>query len=220
VRIGFDIDGVLADFATDYQNLVIQVSGKNLFAPTDAMNPPCWDWPEYRGYTKETMKEVWGCIVPSNTFWYGLLPFADSIQTMTMLLRELEHRHDVYYVTSRPGATVKRQTEAWLMRYLPYAESGLTPTVIISSEKGLVARALKLDAYVDDNLDNIKGVLKESPKTRAYLLDKSYNLGAVEEVIPSSREIAPGVPAYSFEVRRGIRIKSLGAMFDAEIANL
>ena len=49
------------------------------------------------------------------------------------------------------------------------------PTVLITSDKGAVCRALKLDVYIDDNYDNVVGVGLQSPSTRCYLLNYTYN---------------------------------------------
>lgn len=203
MRVGFDIDGVLANFAKTYQNLVVKTTGRDLFQPGDAENPPCWDWPEYRGYTTEEMKAVWAALRRDDAFWLNLEPFEDNVSSLRQMLRELERKHEVYFVTSRSGMSPKRQSKVWLYERLHYFEIGGEPTVLISGEKGEVAHALKLDAYVDDNFDNTRDVVAKSPNTRTYLLNRSYNTGF--------DWIASDGPNYT-------RIDTLGQMFDAEIA--
>jgi len=198
MRIGFDVDGVLANFFVPYQNLTLAVDGRNLFQPGDDTNPPTWNWPELRGYSKDVMSEVWRLITASKSFWYNQPPLPGA-DTLALLIADLEHNHDVYYVTARPGATAKRQTEAWLARHIGYND--IRPTVLISSNKGYIAKALKLDVYVDDRLDNIVDVERVSPETRAYLLDYNYNR------VPEHQEILR-------------RVKTLGEVFDAELHNL
>ena len=209
LKIGFDVDGVLANFIPAYQALVVLADGRNLFHPDDVNNPPCWNWPEFRGYSPELMTQVWGKIIKSPNFWFNLKPILSNVASLAMVVKDMEWKHDVYYVTSRPGLRAKRQTEAWLVECLPYDED-VIPTVLLASDKGAAAKTLKLDVYIDDNLDNIKSVLRESPKTRAYLLDKSYNQGdvSVESYFP---EYGP---------RTGIRVPTLAAMLDAELPNL
>jgi uncharacterized protein len=198
VRIGFDVDGVLADFPTTYQKLVVEVTGQNLFHEGDAENPPAWDWAAYRGYRSEDIGRVWGTIKRSPSFWYGLGPL-DGCTTLSLVLPALEDRHDVYFVTSRPGATAKRQSEAWLYRHLPYRDMGLHPTVLISSAKGAAAKALALDCYLDDNRDNAIDVAVSST-ARSYLLDRPYNQGSLP---------------------RGVaRVTTVGEFFDRELSNL
>ena len=222
IRIGIDVDGILARFTTAYQRLVVEVAGVDLFKPGDATDPPCWSWPEYRGYDKKVISEVWSRIKTSHDFWMGLSELPDCCTLRTLIL-DLQRWHEVYFVTSRVGKDVKWQTEQWLMLHLQIDQ----PTVLISSEKGLVAKALKLDVYVDDNADNANdAVLKtlppayengiwkplnqpgDMPSTRVYLIDKSYN-----------RE--PGVPEEPVVVdNRVVRVATLGVMFDRELGNL
>ncbi len=199
MKIGFDIDGVLADFVSSYQRTVVRITGRDLFHEGDNENPPCWNWPGERGYTKAEIDAVWEFIRGSKSFWYGL-GTTEHLTTLYLLLPELEHRHDVYYITSRPGATAKRQTEAWLMRYLPYEQYEVSPTVLIAHKKGAAALALGLDCYIDDNYDNAVDVAVSSLTTRTYLLDRAYNQGSLP------RDVA--------------RVKTLGEMFDKEITRL
>ena len=218
MRIGFDVDGVLARFTTAYQQLVVDVAGIDLFEPHDATSPPCWHWPEYRGYNTHIMNTVWGRIKNSHDFWMSLSELPDCCTLRTLIL-DLQRWHDIYFVTSRVGRDVKWQTEQWLRLHLQMD----LPTVLISSEKGLVARALKLDVYVDDNADNVNDVVEqtllstrrqrvslgdEQPDTRVYLIDKSYNR-------------PPGVPKEPVSVdSRVTRVATLGQMFDRELSNL
>lgn len=200
MRIGFDIDGVLANFVKHYQELTVAVTGNDLFHVGDLTNPPCWDWPELRGYTKEEMSLVWGHIKRDETFWLNLPSIEENVDALGLMLRDLEMKHEVYYVTSRVGVNVKRQTKLWLidkLRYLGRVHS--EPTVLISGEKGEIAHALKLDAYIDDNYDNVRDVVQQSPATTTYLLNRSYNEAFTQGI-------------------GHIRVPALAAMLDAEIA--
>lgn len=174
LKIGLDIDGVFASFAPAYQQLFIDYTGKMLFEPGDAAFPPCWNWPEFRGHSKEDVSAVWKAITSSITFWERLAPIQDAVDT---LLVSRAFKHDIYWVTSRPGATTKRQTERWLDRHvLPRQTVCVVPNRSETRPvKGLLALGLGLDCYIDDNLDNIRDVATHSPDTRAYLLDCSYN---------------------------------------------
>ena len=224
MRIGFDIDGVLAAFVPAYQALTVRLAGgDNKFHPDDIINPPCWNWPEFRGYSDDLMKQVWGEIVASPNFWRRLLPISMNVNALELVIESLEHRHDVYFITSRPGMSAKRQTEGWLTTYLLYDDPDVRPTVLLASDKGAVAKALKLDCYLDDNLDNIKSVLRESPKTRAYLLNRSYNRGeAFVYRTPEGRLVKEGENITNLILvgHRAIRVNSLAEMLDAELANL
>lgn len=203
MRIGFDVDGVLADFVSTYHALVIKhAAGVNLFAIGDDVDPPCWDWPQFRGYSDVLIGEVWKDIKASSHFWLNLAPL-DNVKTLALMLKHLERNHDVYYITSRVGFRAKRQTEIWLFDHVHYATSvpSVWPTVCISSDKGAMAKALKLDVYVDDNRDNALSVAEQSPSTRNYLITKAYNVG-------------------DDDGREYQRLDTLGQVFDWESPNL
>lgn len=203
MRIGFDVDGVLAAFTPAYQRLFIETTGVNLFAPGDDTDPPCWNWPEFRGYTKEQVSVVWDHIRLNPAFSRNLAPLPGA-RELRHAIADLERRHDVYFITSRVGVAVKRQTEYWLMEHLGYVEE--TPTVLIvgSRTKGAMCKALRLDCYIDDNWDNVEDCACESPTTRTYLLNAAYNQQ------PLLEDDCPLV----------IRVDSVAEMLDYEMVNL
>lgn len=181
MRIGFDIDGVLSNFIKAYQALFVSVTGRDLFEPNDVLEPPCWDWPQLRGYTDEEVAKVWAIIKSDPEFWVRL----DETEHMKSLrgVAETLLAHDVYFVTDRPGIRTKTQTEDWLL----FKSGCFNPTVLVSAQKGLCAKALKLDCYIDDKLENVWDVQQATtprdaagnvigpPATRTYLLDRGYN---------------------------------------------
>ena len=223
MRIGFDIDGVLANFTTAFIQETIRIAGKNLFLPEDSRNPPDWNYHLTRGYTEEEIKPVFASIAASPNFWLDLKE-EPGCSTLRMCILDLQRFHDVYFVTNRQGEDAKWQTEQWLLLHLGIER----PTVLISKEKGLVARALKLDCYLDDNLENANDVVlrtlpspvkilcgvpsckslpqpDDSPSCRTYLLDRSYN---------QSRG-----PGNGPQDDRVTRVKSVGEFLDYELKN-
>lgn len=196
MKIGFDIDGVLADFNTAYIQLTKQLTERNLFPPD--YKPHCWSYPEALGYTPEEVKRVWTFIKRSPNFWADLTP-EPGAATLQRLYPDLVLNNDIYFCTSRPGESAKWQTELWLAVLL--GNPVPTPTVLISSKKGSCAKALDLDVYIDDNYDNVWDVAMESPDTRCYLLDREYNrLGPLPDSVT--------------------RIPTVDTMFEQELMNL
>jgi len=170
MRIGFDIDGCLANFIAAYQGLIIARTGKDLFQPGDIDNPPCWDWPQYRGYSDAEMKEVWAVIKQSPDFWANSKPDPGMTGLSRRWAAIHAAHHDVVFATDRPGLDPLIQTKYWLHKYgCTYAN------VTISNQKGQFCADSHVDCYIDDRLDNIIDVTRKSPSTRAYLLDKTYN---------------------------------------------
>lgn len=169
-RIGFDCDGVIADFNTAFINRVIAVTGKDLFPPRP-FDIPTWDYPEHYGYTAGHMSGVWQSIKEDESFWLRLPAYPEANETLRRLTQQVLIGSDVYFITSRPGAVAKWQTEEWLRRH-GFDE---TPTVLISSAKGLSAKALKLDVYVDDRWENVVDVTTQVPDCRTCLVDRPWN---------------------------------------------
>lgn len=176
MKVGIDCDGVLAAFVPAYQNLCIRLTGKNLFHAGDRSDPPVWHWPQLRGYTPEEMDKVWSAIKTDPAFWLNLGDL-DGLNDLRRVYRTLCRDHEVYFITARVGESAKWQTEAWLHLRLMHEvwETPGTPTVLISSQKGLCCKALDLDVYVDDNMDNVRDCVKTARNTRTYLLDRAYN---------------------------------------------
>jgi hypothetical protein len=204
MKIGFDIDGVLAAFIPAYQRLVIEhAGGLNLFHPGDDKLPPCWNWPEYRGYNKDVIGSVWAHIKSSSSFWQylGETPGCSTLRTVIL---DLQRNHDVYFITNRMGCQAKRQTEHWLIHHLGIER----PTVLLTADKGITAKALGLDCYIDDYLENARAVCAHSPSTRTYLLDMPYN-----------QEDAPGNKRHDWPYNF-IRVKTVGQFLDAELHRL
>lgn len=176
MRIGFDVDGCLANFNVGYIQQHIAVTGRDMFLPGDEVNLPVWDFAAYRGYTKEETSVVWERIKESSTFWEGLPVYGENCDALSdWFMRYYNHplNHDIYFITSRPGDSAKGQTERWF----EYAMGIPSPTVLVvgSHQKGNIAKALNLDCYIDDYYENCVDVVRVSPHTRCYILDRHYN---------------------------------------------
>jgi 5'(3')-deoxyribonucleotidase len=173
MRIGIDVDGVLADFNSSFINRVTSTTGRDLFPPRP-FDIPCWDYPEYYGYTREETSQVWETIKSDRFFWQNLPTYPTTLYDLFTLAARFEgHDDDLYFITSRPGIRAKRQTENWLEARWP-ARTVAPLTVLISSRKGDCARALNLDVYVDDRIENVVDVVGTG--TRTFLYSHPWNL--------------------------------------------
>lgn len=197
-RIGFDKDGVLSHFSPGYQRVITELSGRDLFQPGDAENPPCWDWDLLRGYTKEERKAAFDHIARHPTFWYDCQPLSGVWELRASGV--LDSIHECYYITNRAGFRVKRQSEAWLVRWLELYGQDRQPTVVIHGhrQKGYIARSLQLDAYIDDNSDNVMDCLLLAPNCDVRMLTTSYNVN-----LPSAEEWATKNKALLIEAQGG-----------------
>lgn len=168
MRVGVDIDGVLANFNASYIERCITVTGKDLFPPRP-FDILTWNYPESYGYTNEEVSSVWEDIKSDGYFWEDLLAYPNTAEALRRLDTEELAGSEIYYITARPGIYVKHQTEIWLQKQFPV--HGVS-TVLISSHKGLCAAALKLDRYIDDKPEN---VLETSLHCRTYLMNRPWN---------------------------------------------
>src|SRR5687767_4442715 len=189
LRIGFDMDGTLADLSSTYAALEDRIFG----AEAAGHERPAPEAREEEQHVEEEaataaaaaleMKRkaerrsarggsqhrdrVWRIIEATPDFWTKLKPIdADAITRLNALTRE--HNWEVFFITQRPataGGTVQWQTHKWLR------EHGFDmPNVIpLSGARGKVAAALHLDYLIDDTPQNCVDVLSDS-STRAILL--------------------------------------------------
>lgn len=167
LRIGIDVDGILANFNKAYREMLIKVSGRDLIPET--FEPPTWNYATVFGYTKEEDAAAWKEITSDPIFWrrLGVLPGARE-----MLDAIDDARHAVYFITTRPGVSTQHQTETWLRNFV------LAPTVLIaktSEDKGVLARGLGLTHFIDDKPENCLAVKSHIPSCHVYLLDALYN---------------------------------------------
>lgn len=177
MRIGIDVDGILADFNYSYCKLAVEVTGRNLF-PQLPYAPPCWDYLQPLGYTPEEEKAIWGVIIASDSFWKGLWPYQDTDTVLKRLTTRWDD--DIYFITNRPGKQAKIQTEVFLFNH------GYThPTVLVSGDKGPVAKGLKLDYFIDDKPSNCIDVADGSKETKVFMLNCTWNTSnifAIEDI--------------------------------------
>jgi hypothetical protein len=168
-RIGFDMDGVLADFASAFH----AVEGR-LFPDVPKLSA---GEPETEAVVQDTAPEspakvgnphearqrreaIWAEIRGTPNFWTTLVPTeAGSVRRLHQLA--LQHRWEVFFITQRPatdGDTVQRQTQHWLV-----AQGFDLPSVlVIAGSRGAAAGALRLDYHVDDNAQNCLDVMAAS----------------------------------------------------------
>ena len=181
MNIGVDLDGVLARWDSSFAELLVETSGRNLLP--DPLEPPCWGWPGYYGYTKAEESKAWEAIKQSPVFWETLEGYPEAGDALNRIYSRIIKGDDVTFITSRVGevklSTPKAQTENWLKHQLSLVRitgwHDFIPTVIITNQKGLAARLLELDYYIDDRWENCVDVVNNSPTTQVYLRDQPWN---------------------------------------------
>jgi phosphoglycolate phosphatase-like HAD superfamily hydrolase len=178
LRIGFDMDGVLADFSSAFYAVEDRLFGTSPHPakaadPEDESNapaaqqPPAADPPQVEPSERERLRErrrrhdaVWRTIADTPDFWLLLDPLdPHAVHRIHQLM--LQHRWEVFFITQRPptlGETVQRQTQRWLVKQ----GFELPSVLVIPESRGAAAGALKLDYHVDDSPKHCIDVISES----------------------------------------------------------
>lgn len=206
LRIGFDVDGVLADFATAFRDVEARLFGAS--APVAAEAPeveaqhdddearrPATAAAPVSRESRRRCDAIWKEIGDTPDFWLTLGPLEPGVVRRIHDLM-LRHHWEVSFLTQRPataGQTVQRQTQQWL-----HGQGFDVPSVVaITDSRGAAARALRLDFLVLDSPQHCLEVVSRS-RARPIL-------------------IAPGPDDVTEQSARGLQIsvaRSIGAALD------
>lgn len=149
LRLGFDVDGVLADFRTAFHALAVSELGEKRPSDLEA------------NLSKGDIERLWRAVARVPNWWVDLPAYEpDQIARLYALSRSW--RWEVFFMTSRPpsaGDTVQLQTQAWLERHGFYMPAVLTAPALA---RGEIGRALRLDLIVDDHLVNCMEIVGAS----------------------------------------------------------
>jgi hypothetical protein len=198
MRLGFDLDGTLADMqralAREARLLFPEVDPETLPRSTavDETAPPSGDPPDAAEaaalssdhLTSRQQRELWKAVRARKNFWETL----DEIEpgALARLFRLVtDRRWELIFLTSRPetaGDSAQAQSHRWLV-----AHGYPSPSVfVVHGSRGKIAAALNLDVLVDDRPENCLDVAIDS-SARAILVWRG------EDQVPvSARQLGIG----------------------------
>ena len=158
IRVGFDVDGVIANFNKTFRDTATTINGSAAHDPSD---------PAGFALAADSIKRVWDHISRTPQWWLQLEAYEpDQIQRIYRTSRE--KRWEVYFMTTRPssaGETTQFQTQWWLE-----TQGFPMPSVLtVPGSRGDAANALKLDITVDDRLTNCVDIIAAS-RSKAILV--------------------------------------------------
>ena len=184
LRIGCDLDGVLADMDAGLLREAETLFGKGVArrleesaeAPTPdvepgdaaASRPESIPPPVKLQISSRQERRLWRHIETVENFWEGLAEIEPGVVKKLAALAA-ERRWEIIFLTKRPesaGATAQVQTQRWLQ------SKGFTlPSVfVVQGSRGRIASALHLDVVIDDRPENCLDVVMDSKRARAILV--------------------------------------------------
>jgi hypothetical protein len=160
LRIGIDIDGVLADFRTAFHQAAKRCLGRDVSDGAGGSSPQVLEQRE--------IKRVWDYVAKTPNWWLDLPAYEpEEIARLYSVARA--SGWEVFFLTNRPasgGDTVQFQTQWWLERHGFYLPAVLT----VPGSRGEVANGLRLDLVVDDLVMNCVDVVAASAAKAVLLM--------------------------------------------------
>lgn len=170
LRIGIDVDGVLADFRTAFHRAARECLRHEIDDPEDPKSE--------QALLQHDIRRVWQHITKQPNWWLDLEAYEpEQIARLYSLARA--GTWEVFFLTNRPataGDTVQFQTQWWIERYGFYLPSVLT----VPGLRGDVAGALRLDLLVDDLAVNCIDVASAT-LAKGLLVLRDDNAAAVRQ---------------------------------------
>jgi hypothetical protein len=199
MRLGFDLDGTLADMQTalarEARSLFPEIDPAALPRSTASAVQPEGDTDGGQGQPAETstthaltsrqQRELWRAVCARENFWETL----DEIEPgalAQLFAVATKRRWEIIFLTSRPesaGDTAQLQSHRWLA-----AHGFPAPSIfVVHGSRGKIAAALALDVLVDDRPENCLDVSIDS-SARAILVWR----GGESTVPASARQLGIG----------------------------
>lgn len=178
MRIGVDVDGVLADFVRPYCRELERRSGVQLPSNID------WDkWPsgwrfEGEYFPQDITREFWReardwkspAVVDQQERWWATLPVITTVVD-NGILRLAHFTHELFFISNRP-MHLRSTTQQWIEDNFDIVDT----QVMHTKDKGALAKGLELHGLIDDKPDNLIEVARACGTSCVpVLIDRPWN---------------------------------------------
>ena len=166
--IGFDIDGVLADFITPFLRMLGQRAACGVIDPATVTDP---NFMRHPFLTEALIMECVDSVSHDPEFWRTLAPLPSPEQWQA--LNQLGLDHQLMFITHRwvrDTYDIHRVTCDWLERH------GVSnPAVHFTQEKkSVLVNRLDIEVFIDDRHENCEDVATSSSAV-VFMPYRSYN---------------------------------------------
>jgi hypothetical protein len=170
LRVGIDLDGVVANFKSAFETAASEAgvplpAGDAERASVDPLS-------------SRDVKKIWDFVKRTPNWWVRLAPY-EPAQIIRLYETARRLRWEVVFMTRRPstaGDPVQFQSQWWLEQQGFFYPAVLT----VPGSRGELANALRLDVVVDDQIHNCVDVISAST-AKAVLLHREARDPAVDE---------------------------------------
>jgi len=168
LRIGFDVDGVLADFRSAFRQTAERLLNRSVNDSTaPEQTPP--------SLSPDDVRRVWEHITKTQNWWMDV-PAYEPAQIARLYGLTRATGWEVFFMTKRPGSagdSVQFQTQWWIERFGFYLPSVMT----VPGSRGDIANGLRLDLVIDDQVINCAEVISAGT-TKAILMLRDHDNAA------------------------------------------